>query len=42
MSNLTNHLSELDAAWKLLHQRWQAIGEMWNDRVYQELTSQYC
>lgn len=41
MTNLSNHLNELDAARKLLRQRWLAAGEVWNDRVYQEFADQY-
>lgn len=41
MTNLTNHHHELDAAWKLLQQRWQATGEVWNDRVRDEFAAQH-
>ncbi|GIK71668.1 MAG: hypothetical protein BroJett021_06560 [Chloroflexota bacterium] len=41
MSSLSHQLSDLDAAWKLLQQRWQATGEVWNDRVYEEFAAQH-
>lgn len=41
MSGLNQHLSELDATWKLLQQRWQTTGELWNDRVYEEFARQH-
>ena len=41
MANLSNHHGELDAAWQLLRQRWEATGEVWNDRVHEEFASQH-
>lgn len=41
MSSLAHQLSDLDAAWKLLHQRWEATGEVWNDRVHEEFAAQH-
>lgn len=41
MGSLTNHQHDLDAAWKLLQQRWEATGEVWNDRVYEEFAAQH-
>jgi len=41
MSGFNQHLSELDAAWKLVHQRWEATSEVWNDRVHAEFASQH-
>lgn len=41
MASLTNHQYELDAAWKLLQQRWESTGEVWNDRVHEEFAAQH-
>jgi hypothetical protein len=41
MSSLSHQLSDLDAAWKLLQQRWQVTGEVWNDRVYEEFAAKH-
>jgi hypothetical protein len=41
MSSLPNQLSELDAAWKLLQQRWEATGAVWDDRVREEFGAQH-
>ncbi len=41
MPSLSNQLSDLDAAWKLLQQRWQATGDVWNDRVHDEFAAQH-
>lgn len=40
MPSLSNQLADLDTAWKLLQQRWETAGEVWNDRVYEEFASQ--
>ena len=41
MPSLSNQLSDLDAAWKLLQQRWESTGEVWNDRVHEEFAAQH-
>lgn len=41
MSSLSNHHSGLDAAWELLKQRWEATGDVWNDRVHEEFAAQH-
>lgn len=41
MANLSSQLDDLDAAWKLIHQRWEAAGEVWNDGVYEEFAVQH-
>lgn len=41
MSGFKQHLSSLDAAWKLVHQRWEVSGELWNDRVHDEFAVQH-
>ncbi|MBX2997695.1 MAG: hypothetical protein KF893_04230 [Caldilineaceae bacterium] len=41
MSRLNQHLSELDAAWKLVHQRWETTGDAWTDQVHDDFAVQY-
>jgi hypothetical protein len=41
MTNLSSQLTDLDAAWQQILQRWAATGEVWNDRVYEEFAAQY-
>lgn len=41
MPTLSNQLSELDAAWRLLQQRWETTGDVWNDRVHEEFAAQH-
>jgi hypothetical protein len=41
MANLANHHGELDAAWQMLQQRWQATGDVWHDRVAEEFAAQH-
>ena len=41
MSTLSNHHSELDAAWKLLQARWDATGESWTDQVHDDFAAHY-
>ena len=41
MSSLSNQLSDLDAAWKLLQQRWEATGAVWDDRIREEFAAQH-
>ena len=41
MTNLSSQLTDLDAAWQQILQRWAATGEVWNDRVYEEFAAQH-
>ncbi len=41
MTSLSQHLAELDTAWKLIQQRWQATGDVWHDRVAEEFAAQH-
>jgi len=41
MSSLTQQSTELAAAWKLLQQRWEASGAVWDDRVREEFAAQH-
>jgi hypothetical protein len=41
MPALTVHAADLDAAWKLLQQRWEAAGEVWTDAVHDQFAADY-
>jgi hypothetical protein len=41
MNDLTDPIHELDAAWKVLLQRWGATKETWKDAVQQEFEQQH-
>lgn len=41
MSDLTNPIHDLDAAWKVLLYRWGATKEIWQDAVQQEFEQQH-
>ncbi len=41
MASLINHHAELDAAWKLLEQRWQLVGEVWTDQAHDQFAADY-
>ena len=41
MTGLTQQFTDLDAAWRLLQQRWEATEQVWDDRVSAEFAAQH-
>ena len=41
MSSLSTSVENLDAAWKMILQRWEAAKGVWNDRVQRKFEQEY-
>lgn len=41
MTTLSNHHTNLAAAWQLVQQRWEATGDVWSDQMHDHFASQH-